>query len=371
MPSRTSDGKWRARWVDENGDQQDGGRFDRREDALFVEQTEKAKVAEIKRGLRVPGPPKKTCGDLFDYWLDKRAPMKRSEADDKSIIRKHLRPAFGSLPLRDLGVEHWDAYMAEREHLSLKTLDNHYTLLVAMLNMSLDFTVPWILRVPRFSRPKTALFSRDYRYLRTDDEIRRFLVAARAEGQGAYMLFATAVYTGMRAGELAGLQTSSIKLAERVLTVEASYDGLTKSGRTRHVPILDPLLPALREWCLKRGRGYAFVNEAGNMLTPSSRIFQEVFHRVLSRAKFEQTEKDGRTQRYIRFHDLRHTFASHWVMKGGDLFKLQKILGHQSMAMTQRYAHLAPEAFAADYSRFGTALPDGGADVVPIKRAGS
>ena len=59
----------------------------------------------------------------------------------------------------------------------------------------------------------------------------------------------------------------------------------------------------------------------------------------------------------ITFHDLRHTFASHWVMHGGDLYRLQKILGHKSVQMTQRYAHLAPEAFKQDWGRLGTDLP--------------
>ena len=57
----------------------------------------------------------------------------------------------------------------------------------------------------------------------------------------------------------------------------------------------------------------------------------------------------------MRFHDLRHTFASQWVLKGGDLFKLQKILGHQSVQMTMRYAHLAPDAFREDYQRLNGA----------------
>lgn len=48
---------------------------------------------------------------------------------------------------------------------------------------------------------------------------------------------------------------------------------------------------------------------------------------------------------------LRHTFASHWVMTGGDLFKLQKILGHATVQMTMRYSHLVPSAFEADYGR--------------------
>jgi site-specific recombinase XerD len=45
----------------------------------------------------------------------------------------------------------------------------------------------------------------------------------------------------------------------------------------------------------------------------------------------------------LHFHDLRHTFASHWMMAGGDLYVLKSILGHKSIVMTQRYAHLSPE----------------------------
>jgi site-specific recombinase XerD len=87
----------------------------------------------------------------------------------------------------------------------------------------------------------------------------------------------------------------------------------------------------------------------------SSRIFQETLHRVLDAAQFPKVLIKKSERHYIRFHDLRHTFASHWVANGGDLFKLQKILGHKSIQMTQRYAHLSPDAFASDYSRFGAA----------------
>jgi len=61
----------------------------------------------------------------------------------------------------------------------------------------------------------------------------------------------------------------------------------------------------------------------------------------------------------ITFHALRHTFASHWMLKGGDIYRLQRILGHASIAMTQRYAHLAPAAFDQDHGRFGNFVPEG------------
>jgi site-specific recombinase XerD len=55
-------------------------------------------------------------------------------------------------------------------------------------------------------------------------------------------------------------------------------------------------------------------------------------------------------------------------MNGGDIFKLQKILGHKSMTMTMRYAHLAPAAFASDYARFSAAPSSVTADVLPLAR---
>jgi integrase len=59
----------------------------------------------------------------------------------------------------------------------------------------------------------------------------------------------------------------------------------------------------------------------------------------------------------VRVHDLRHTFAVHWIMAGLPLARLQKILGHRTPAMTMRYARHAPEAhFAEDAARIGASL---------------
>jgi site-specific recombinase XerD len=117
----------------------------------------------------------------------------------------------------------------------------------------------------------------------------------------------------------------------------------------------------LRAWLLKCPGTVVFPNQAGSMHGESAHIFQEILHRVLDDAGFPKLGEGDHQRRYIRFHDLRHTFASHWMMNGGDLFKLQRILGHKSVTMTQRYAHLAPEAFAADHGRLGgqNALAEG------------
>jgi integrase len=355
MAKPTKSGKkWRTRWIDENGKQQSGGTYDTYREADAQIKLHEAKVEEIKLGVRSPTPVDRTFNELCDYWLAKVTTQKRSSAADISMIRKHLRPDFGHLTIRTIGREQVDEYQAQRTHLDKKTVANHLTLLISMLNVAVELN--WLIKAPKIKKPKVRMFSADYRYLKNAAEIERFLRAAFAEGEDVFMLYATAVYTGMRAGEVATLERGDINFDRRLITIQRSFDGPTKAADVRYVPILDALLPLLRSWCLKTSGKLLFPNEAGNMHQESARIFQETLHRVLDKSEFPRVQIKGKERRYIRFHDFRHTFASYWVMNSGDLFKLQKILGHKSMQMTMRYAHLAPDAFAADYDRFGTPI---------------
>jgi integrase len=83
----------------------------------------------------------------------------------------------------------------------------------------------------------------------------------------------------------------------------------------------------LRNWPHTAGSDLIFTNTAGGRIG----WLQHGFRKALSRAGLAD----------LHFHDLRHTFASQWMMAGGDLYVLRSILGHKSIAMTQRYAHLS------------------------------
>lgn len=355
---------WWIRYSDEFGKRRKKC-FEAHADAERALSLEKARVTEVKRGLRDPTPPTKLYADLADYWTKFKVPQKRSGEDDLSVMRAHLRPFLSEMKLGDIGVAAVDRYIAEktagtadRKPLGIKTINNHLTLLITQLNLA--YELRWIPRMPRIKKPKIRLFDADYSYLRTRDEVRRLLVAAEGEGEHVYALYATAVFTGMRAGELAGLRWDDVNFETRLVSVQRSFDGPTKAGDVRYVPILDVLLPILRKWRLQCPGQLVFPNERGTMHQESARIFQEIFHRVLDAAQFPKVQRNGRTRRYIVFHDLRHTFASHWVMNSGDVFKLQKILGHKDIKMTMRYAHLAPAAYAADFGRLGSEAPRAG-----------
>jgi integrase len=345
---------WRIRWVDETGARRSEC-FCSFKDAEYALKKYETEVEDIKKGIRLPTLPNKSFADLCNSYLKYRSSQKRNPQDDESIIRVHLKPFFKEMPLTHIGLM-VNEFRLSKQSLNPKTIHNILTLLISMLRFAHE--EKWLLSVPTIKKPKIRLINSDFHYLRTPEEINRFLVAAKLETEMAYYLYATAIYTGMRAGELAGLQWSDIDFSKRLITVQRSYNGPTKNGEIRHIPILDVLLPLLIDWRQKTTiHSLVFPNESGFMQQESAYIFQEILHRVLDRAGFCKDMRAGKLKRYIVFHDLRHTFASHWMMNNGNIFKLQKILGHKSHQMTQRYAHLEPAAFVEDYSRFGFLAP--------------
>ena len=366
-------GKWRIRWFDHTGKRQSVvfGSKKEAEQALRLVEGDRER---IKLGLVAAPPPVRTFEDLARYWEEHKLPGMGSEDTLRSHLRRHMRPFFGDMLLTTITVEETRAFGTfvrnnrvrpknpkrgwKRRPLGTKTIHNVLTHLKSMLNEAGPDGLKWLLSVPKVPRPK--LEEVDFTFLDSLEEVEDLIHAAGEELPGTDVFYAMAAYTGMRAGEIAGLTKRKVDLKRRLITVAASYDKSTKSKRVRHVPILDPLLPRLREWKIGVHGPLMFANSAGNMRQKSDRIFQETLHRCLQRAGL------GR----IRFHDLRHTFASHWVMKGGDLFKLQKILGHSTPQMTLRYAHLAPGAFESDWGRFG-AGPGAEATITDLSEARS
>ncbi|MBI4817861.1 MAG: tyrosine-type recombinase/integrase [Deltaproteobacteria bacterium] len=334
--------RWRIRWVDETGVRH-SNTFETYRQAEDELRTRLVEVRERAKGLRAPAPAARTFGELCDSWLELRAPTKRSAATDASLISVHLRPAFGDRLIGDISAADIEKFKIQRGHLAPKTVNHLLTLLVSMLRHGVE--LGWMATLPKVRKYRIDEVSTGYSYLRTSDEVRRFLSAAKEEPHPLpNALYALAIHTGLRCGELAGLRWADVDFDRRQLAVKRSYAGLTKNGKSRQVPLLDCALEALREWrALCPQVQLVFRSDSGTMLRRDSPVIRKTLRRVLRRGGFEPG--------YITFHDLRHTFASHFMMAGGDLFRLQHILGHEDVSMTQRYAHLSVDAFTADYAR--------------------
>lgn len=341
-------GKYRIRWMDETG-KRCSQVFETRKIAKEELRKRIFEVQQIKVGLLRKDNHSITFGMLADYWLEHRAAYKRSKKDDISAINKYLNPAFQHKAIASIRTAEIDSFKKQLGHLTPKSQSNYLTLLISMLKLAVE--LEWLVKIPVIKKPSTNLFSKEYHFLQTPEEINRFLKAAEVEGGMVHLLYSTAIFTGMRQGELAGLRFSDIDFERNLIAVQHSYIGPTKSDKVRYVPIMASLKPLLAAWRELNHSEFVFVNHSGKMHTAGARVFKQIFFRVLKRAGFPPLNSGGKRKNYICFHDLRHTFASHWMMSGGDLFKLQRILGHQDSKMTQRYSHLSPAAFKDDFNR--------------------
>ena len=136
--------------------------------------------------------------------------------------------------------------------------------------------------------------------------------------------------TGLRQGELFSLAWESVDLARKTSTVLASH---SKGNTTRVIPLNAEALAVLTTIKPEVAAGLVFKSPvSGNRFDNVKKAWAE----VTKAAKLPE----------LRWHDLRHDFASQLVMKGAPLFTVQKLLGHANPRMTQRYAKLAPGALA-------------------------
>jgi integrase len=161
------------------------------------------------------------------------------------------------------------------------------------------------------------------RYL-TPDEAARLLLAAPAHARPVIL---AALHTGGRLSEVLGLQWQHVDLLARVVT----FARITTKGkmRRRHVPVSGELHSCLAG--LPRG-------------APHERVFLyrgAPMHDI--RTSFERARVRAGLGVEVSFHTLRHTFGSWFVMNGGNLRVLQKLMGHRSIKTTERYSHLSPE----------------------------
>lgn len=161
-------------------------------------------------------------------------------------------------------------------------------------------------------------------------------------GKDFYPICATAVYTGMRLHEIVGLKWRNILYDSKRIIVESSGEGPTKSRKVRPIPInkkLEEIIISLH----KKDSEYVFPTDEGKMRGGKR-------GRVDFRYSLESALYKAGLPR-IKFHDLRHTFASNFVMKGGSILSLKEILGHSDINTTMMYAHLAPNYLEQEINR--------------------
>ncbi len=166
----------------------------------------------------------------------------------------------------------------------------------------------------------------------TDDELAAYLAHAKGWLRTAIAL---AAYAGLRRGEVCALRVRDVDMQEGVIRVQRALSAgklLTpKNGKPRVVPIAEPLQPMLAE-AMRLAHPEAPLLRTSRGVAPAPKTLVNRLHRLQSRLGLPP-----RT-----FHDLRHRFVSTLVSHGASLRAVQALVGHSSLSVTARYAHVLP-----------------------------
>jgi integrase len=370
--------RWAVRW-------REGGRrrcrtFATKETAVEVLATLTKDAERSASGMHRDRSNAPNLDALWKEFLARRMKTNRSARNDASRWRTHLARVFGKMQPQEVNASNLRRFIESKLAAGLSpTTVGHCIRLMSSLFTSLredDYvdTNP----VATLTRATRKLIKSNYDvsstpFLSRQEDITRVF---RALPEPHSVIFAVGCMAGLRTGEILGLDWRDVDLEGRKIRVhqQVQRNHLTcpKSGTARLVPISTSLAPVLTQWKLATGgQGLLFKpaipSKGGrpDIGTNSAFVKPITVHKALAKAL-----KDCGLPSMTLYNATRHTFASQWIMNGGHLEVLAKIMGHTSTSITRSYAHLLPDFFGPNAHDMVTAdLTRPAGNVVPFQRA--
>lgn len=310
MIRKLPSGRWQVDiWRDGRGSKRIRKSFDTKAEAKRFELHMQAQKAEDKAWN--PSKERRSLRDLIEHWYDSFGHTLKDGAGRK---RKLLAVAdrLSNPRAVDLTTSQFATYRRirmENDGVSENTMNHEHAYLSAVFN-ELIRQGEWSHPNPLKNLRKFKLDEQELAFL-SQEQIARLLEECRASSNPSlYHVTRLALATGARWSEAEGVTQSNF-------TPHRVTYNYTKSGKSRSVPISKQLYGE-------------FIKEVPFVSCSAA------FRKAIERAGIE-------LPRGQLTHVCRHTFASHFIMKGGDILTLQKILGHSDIKLTMRYAHLSPQ----------------------------
>lgn len=285
---------------------------------------------------------------LKDYalsWLKTRLangqPLS-SFNQEEARLRRYILPAFGHRKLSEILSNEWEEFLdrlISKHQLTPATRNRVRALLSKMYNDALRKNL--VPRNPITLLPKLKESMKKWDYWGSLDETEKYLATAKNEHHCHYLYASLSLNSGARIGELLALDIRDVDLEKRRIRIwriledaSGKVQERTKGSTERWLGINDALFEA-----------FEFYKAQTKFLDPSTPLIHRPNgarhdHRTIRNIHGKLCQQAQ--VREFRIHDLRHTFASHYIMNGGSLTELQGLLGHTSPMMTLKYAHLSP-----------------------------
>ena len=298
---------------------------------------------------------KYTVGQWMDEWFEAYAKVKvrpSSHQTYKGYIENHIKPNIGDIPIEKLTSLQLQKFYrllltegriprieSEKQPrgLSAKTVRNINQAISSAMDMAVRHKLILTNPTEGCELPKV-----EHREMKTLPAERLGAFLREAKESGVYELYYMDLATGLRRGELLGLKWEDVDLQNGIIHVRrqvARVDGEVKElplktkNSYRNISISQDAVAMLTEMEAHRSSDYVFPSSTGGPISPDS--VNNMLHRVLKRAGLPS----------IRFHDLRHTFATLALQNGVDIKTVSGMLGHFSAGFTlDTYAHVTTSA---------------------------
>ena len=291
----------------------------RRRDAeeVYHAEREKAKAGECAGAKKIKDC---TVADLaaeYSKWVK----FQKSYMGSKRFFINHIVETFGNLKVRDLNARIVEQWQTKRlEHRKPATVNRITSCLRHMVTQGQKWEMV---------DEESAKRIRSVKLLKEENKRLRFLTLEECQRlidccqEHLKPIVTVALHTGMRRGEILNLRWEHVDLQHYFILLDK-----TKNGTRREIPINSTLEELFQNLQRSTGSSYVFVNKDGKPYRDINRSFNAALQRA------------GICD--FRFHDCRHTTASHLVMAGIDLTTVKELLGHKDITTTLRYSHLAP-----------------------------
>jgi len=313
---------WYISYANVNGEiQRKSSKSTRKADAEAFLRQMKMEVDDGRNPNKRPIP-NVTLAEFSPEYL--RGKQEKQRSFDRTVRTvKQLAFDFRNIPLNQFTyalVEDWVNERLERNKYAtvyryFAVLKNMFKVAKNRRKMSVE-TFENVMQV-KMSKPKNGRL----RYLKDEKECDRLIDECYGHLKSIVIM---ALNTGMRLGEILLLRWQNVDFHNNRINLDAS---MTKSSEIRSIPMTKMLKSTLKSIERKPHIDYVFFNpQTEKRLTD----IHHSFNNALKRAKITD----------FRFHDLRHTFATHFYMRTHDIRALQEILGHESLQMTLRYAQI-------------------------------
>jgi len=312
-----------------------------------------ARVARGVVGIPEPAPAAPTVAEVAERFLLEYSRPRLKDLDHyRRIARIALRrglPFLGELRADAVQPAHFDKLRAtlSKTH-AAASVRHSMAFLSTMFGWAVKAGIVTTNPLRGVEKP-TAVASLEYL---SRAEVRTLLALARQRAEAGtaadrctYAAIHLVLHVGLRRGELLGLRFQDVDVDTKRLTVARSFQTTPKSGKARHLRLPELAIPVLSTWLAEVPRHLGVVFPMLNWSAPRLGTDGDLLGLP------ELLAAAGCRPMLRPWHSLRHTFASHFVMSGGNLLVLQQILGHSDVKQTLQYAHLAPDFLGGEIDK--------------------